>query len=184
MKNRYLQLSLLLLAGFLFLAGCAQLKTIEQIISPVASPPPPEEPHYPSPPPEVTIDESSPAPAKEKSFTHKVRWSGETLSRISWWYTGSGKNWPAILEKNPTLDPRRIMIGDVIIIPEYLLKTREPMAEDYRTPGTIREKLEQIAPTLQAPAPQNVELFGPIDTTEQSVASEDIEDNLPLESLE
>ena len=34
MNNQYLQLSWMLLAGFLFLAGCGQMKTTEQVAPP------------------------------------------------------------------------------------------------------------------------------------------------------
>lgn len=167
MKNQYLQLSLLFLAGFMFLAGCGQVRNIEGITSPAAIP-----------------DDQTPVLVEEKPFTHKVRWAGETLTRISWWYTGSGENWPAIAEANPTFDPRRMMIGDLIVIPKHLLKTREPMTKEYRTPATVRKELEEIALEPQVSAPQAAELFGPIDSTRENTTSENSEEILPLESLE
>jgi hypothetical protein len=180
MKNQFLQLSLLLLAGFLVFSGCAQLRTTEPITAPVASP----EALPPSPPLVVTPDDPLPVPVEEKPFTHTVRWAGETLNRISWWYTGSGKNWTAIAEANPTFDPRRMMIGDLIIIPRHLLKTQKPMTKEYRTPETVRENLEEIALEPQVTAPQTIDLFGPIDSAGENTISEKSEELLPLESLE
>ena len=184
MKNQFLQLSFILLAGFLFLAGCAQLRKTEPVIVPevpqVAAPE-----TLPLPPQSLaTPDDPLPAPVEEKPFTHTVRWSGETLNRISWWYTGAGKNWPAIAEANPTFDPRRMMIGDLIIIPRHLLKTQEPMTKEYRTPETVRESLEEIALEPQVTTPQTIDLFGPIDSGGDNTISEQSEALLPLETLE
>jgi hypothetical protein len=182
MKNQYLQLSLLLLVGFLFLAGCGQVRTTDQVTSPAARPLPPPPP--PSPPPLAIPDDPLPVPVEEKPFTHTVRWAGETINRISWWYTGSGKNWPAIAEANPNLDPRRMMIGDLIVIPKHLLKTREQMTKEYRTPETVREQLEEITLETKVTAPQTIELFGPIDSAGEKNTSEKSDEILPLESLE
>lgn len=184
MKNQNLQLTLMLLAGLLFLAGCGQLRTTEQATSPAELPPPPvvtqEEPY----PPVVIQEKPSSAPVKEKPFTHKVRWAGETLNRISWWYTGSGENWPAIAKANPGFDPKSMMIGDLIIIPRHLLKRQEPMTKEYRTPETVSKELEAIALEPMVAAPQTIELFGPIDTIEENTISDSSEEILPLESLE
>lgn len=171
MKNRCMELSLLLLIVVLLPTGCSRIIT-EQVFS---SPPPP---------PEALPTQSPPTPVEEKPFTHKVRWPGETLNRISRWYTGSGRNWPAIVEANPALDPRRIMIGDLIIIPRHLLKTHEQMAKDYRTPGAVKEKTRDTSPAPQSSASQTVDLFGPIDSAELDSSSKKIEAPLPLESLE
>ena len=62
-----------------------------------------------------------------KLWPHKVRHHRETLYSIAQWYTGSGDNWPRLMEANPDLDPRRIHVGDTVLIPENLLKTRRPM---------------------------------------------------------
>ncbi len=195
MKNRYLQLTLQVLFCAVLLAGCAQIKTAEQKPLPVVSPQLPQElpeqqpllktePQPQSATPEVVKEIVPPAPVEEKPFIHEVRWSGETLNRISWWYTGSGRNWPAIVEANPGLDPRQIMVGNLIVIPRQLLQRQDPMTRDYRTPSTVSRELEIIAPATEVPAPQTVDLFGPIDSVEQISGSANIETNLPLESLE
>ena len=77
-----------------------------------------------------------------------------------------------------------MMIGDLIIIPKHLLKTREPMTEEYRTPETVREQLEEIALEPQATAPQTIDLFGPIDSAGGNATSENPEDILLLETLD
>ena len=40
-------------------------------------------------------------------FEHRVKWSGETLSLIAKWYTGSYGNWKAIAQANSGLNPNR-----------------------------------------------------------------------------
>ncbi|MHC4943355.1 MAG: LysM peptidoglycan-binding domain-containing protein [Planctomycetota bacterium] len=48
---------------------------------------------------------------------HKIA-KGETLSSISMRYYGSTKWWKTIAEKNPQVNPKRLMIGQRIRIPE------------------------------------------------------------------
>ncbi len=62
---------------------------------------------------------------------HTVRWSGETLSVIAKWYTGKFENWRALVKVNPKLNPNRIFIGSKILIPEDLVKNREPMPQEF-----------------------------------------------------
>jgi len=114
-------------------------------------------------------------------YTHEVRWPGETLSHIARWYTSSESNWEKIAEANPGLKPRRIQIGDKILIPEELLKVRKPMPRDYvhslvapKRPPSARsvqpskdpgkEELFGPAELLSPPgAEEKTELYGPID---------------------
>lgn len=58
------------------------------------------------------------------NYIHTVRWPGESLSLIASWYTGASKNWRKLAKFNPRLDPNRIRVGNVILIPPSLLKTR------------------------------------------------------------
>lgn len=127
-------------------------------------------------PPSVTHD--------EKYFTHTIKWAGENLIRISWWYTDSGKNWLQIIEANPSIDPKRIKIGDSILIPEKLLVTNEPMPIDYRGPDATK-KMEELEPSGEfLPKTQEVELFGPIDNETQTGLIEGNGPSLPLETIE
>lgn len=62
---------------------------------------------------------------------HQVRWSGETLSVIAKWYTGDFENWKALTKANPKLNPNRMFIGAKILIPEDLVKNRDPMPQEF-----------------------------------------------------
>lgn len=88
-------------------------------------------------------------------FRHTVRWRGESLSLIARWYTGHFENWKALAQANPNLNPNRIMLGNVIYIPQEMMNTKEPLprkvaakslknyfAHTVRQPG---EKLTAIA---------------------------------------
>jgi LysM repeat protein len=72
-------------------------------------------------------EETSVEPERTNYFEHQVKWSGETLSLIARWYTGSYGNWKAIAEVNPGLDPNRIAVGDSINIPPEMMKTKKPL---------------------------------------------------------
>jgi hypothetical protein len=83
------------------------------------------------------------------------------LIYISEWYTGNQNNWKIIEAANPGLDPNQILIGDEIIIPEELVKRREPMprkkfpsSQDIETPSppASQSKDESV----------DIELFGPV----------------------
>ena len=118
-----------------------------------AAPPAPAPPVAPSPPV---------PPAKKSYFTHAVRFSGETVSIIAGWYTGDIENWKALAEANPNIDPNRIFVGLKILIPEDLLKTREPMPKEF-VDGFYRKK-EKAPPAKPSPPPAKEEepkLFGP-----------------------
>jgi hypothetical protein len=65
----------------------------------------------------------------KKCYRHTVRWSGESMSLIARWYTGSSKNWRKLAKANPRINPNRIKKGNVIVIPTKLLKTREPLPQ-------------------------------------------------------
>lgn len=88
-------------------------------------------------------------------FEHTVRWRGESLSLIARWYTGHIENWKALAQANPNLNPNRIIVGDVIYIPQGMMNTKELLprkvaaknlktyfAHTVRQPG---EKLTAIA---------------------------------------
>lgn len=97
-------------------------------------------------------------------YEHQVRWSGESLSIIAKWYTGSFENWKTLAKANPKLNPSRIHLGQKVRIPEGLLKTREPMPKSFLTDGG---KGKREAPPSKPPPPQPApveeepQLFGP-----------------------
>jgi len=116
----------------------------------------------------------APLPAPPPYFDHTVRWPGENLIRIAWWYTGSGNNWKYIAEANPSLEPRRMQIGDSIQIPVGLLKTRVPMPKSYRIP-VARKRKPQSAPVASPLLPdEDIELFGPVDSEARDNTPEEI----------
>ena len=88
-------------------------------------------------------------------YQHTVRWSGESLSLIARWYTGSSGNWRKLAKANPRLNPNRIKKGNVIMIPPALLKTKEPLPQKVAAKYTANyfahtvkqdgEKMEMIA---------------------------------------
>jgi hypothetical protein len=99
--------------------------------------------------------EDSAAQHQPDYFEHTVRWRGESLSLIAKWYTGHLENWKALARANPDLNPNRIMVGNVIVIPQEMMNTKEPLprkvaakilknyfAHTVRQPG---EKLSAIA---------------------------------------
>jgi len=131
---------------------------------PQRSSPPPSKP---GPPPK----EAAPLPA-EKSFpeetyyTHTVKWSGETVSIIAAWYTGDLDNWKVLAEvitkNNPNADIKRIYVGNKILIPESLLKTRETMPKEFVDSFYKTSKPEKVAPKPIPPqAEEEPKLFGP-----------------------
>jgi hypothetical protein len=126
----------------------------------------------PLPPPEV------------KYLNHKIKWSGENLILISRWYTGSANNWKRLAKANPGIDPRRIKIGDSILIPEDLLKTRRPMPIEFLSSATDKKKEPAPPPAKQAVKSDKIELFGPIDTETQTSGVDDSDSPLPLETIE
>jgi len=71
-------------------------------------------------------------PSKKVSYVvHTVKWRGETLSMIAAWYTGKSTNWKAVAEINPDINPRRISEGSTIVIPDHMVKRRDPMPKEY-----------------------------------------------------
>jgi hypothetical protein len=65
-----------------------------------------------------------PISTPDTTVTHIVRYPGETLGVLSSWYTGTPRHWKDIQAANPTLDARRIRIGQIIQVPEHLVKNQ------------------------------------------------------------
>ena len=115
-----------------------------------------------------TIPESksevSPVEAKEATkpaeIEHTVQWSGEYLSLIAKWYTGSSSNWKTIAEANPELNPNSIRIGQKILIPKTLAKTEEPMPRSF-LPSSSSNNGRVKSPSPEQPVPEEV-LYAPI----------------------
>jgi hypothetical protein len=116
-------------------------------------------PHEAPPPPKVKAE---PKP-RETHIAHTVKWSGETLSIISLWYTGNQGNWKAIAQTNANLDPNRIYVGNEILIPVALLKTQNSLPKEFVDRFYSKAKKEKPKPTLHPGQTQEEEpkLFGP-----------------------
>ena len=171
----------LILFSIIWPLGCSFV----QPVTSVDPPPPAPLPRVLEHPLESQPEQVTPPPVPEiKYFTHTIKWSGENLIRISRWYTGSGQNWLPIVEANPSIDPRRIKIGDSILIPVSLLKTREPMPISYLAPTAIRKEAQPVPPAESLPNTEQVELFGPIDAEAQTSRLEGTGSPLLLETIE
>jgi len=123
-------------------------------------------------------------PPKAKDLNHKIKWPGENLSLIARWYTGSAKNWTRLVEANPGIEPRRIKIGDSILIPADLLKTRQPMPVEFMSSAPSPPKTLPSSSAKKAGNSDNIDLFGPVDTEAQKSDAGDIDSPLPLETIE
>jgi hypothetical protein len=147
-------------------------------------------PRQPEPRPPASEAVPSPTHAKEaplpsepqpQPYIHEVRWPEETLSHIALWYTGSSNNWKKIAEANLGLNPLRIHIGDKILIPEELLKTRKPMPRDYVHSLTAPKRPPSIRSSQPYKDPRKEELFGPVELVSPPTASEKNELYGPME---
>ncbi len=172
-----------LLAAAIFCWSCAVKPPIKE--EPTPSPAPrveevalKEAPPAPPEPPPLSKKESVPAPGvmhaparqetppsapapketkpQEVFFMHTVKWSGETLSIISLWYTGDPKNWKTIAQANPEINPSRIFGGLEILIPEKLMKKHDPLPKAFVDRFNSRPVKEK--PKTQEEEPK---LFGP-----------------------
>ena len=131
--------------------GCAALeKTTKSKTEEVAA----EAVTTPSVEPETGAKQQESAP-----FVHTVRWVGESVSLIAKWYTGSYKNWRKIAAANPKLNPNIIRIGDKIVIPQELLKTKDPMKRDFIS--SSKKKSEPVKSEEHSKEAESTELFGP-----------------------
>jgi len=81
-----------------------------------------------------------PSPLEADYLTHTIKWHGENLGWIARWYTGSANNWIYLVEANPGIKLRRIDIGDSVLIPKNLLKTRQPMTFKFLSSRIIKRK--------------------------------------------
>jgi len=126
---------------------------------------------------------SAPSRVEPTPYVHAVRRSGETLIAISSWYTGSADNWKRLVEANSGLNPRRINVGDKILIPAALMKTHQPMPADFMA---SKAQVKKNAPTTSSPKKptetNRIDLFGPIETNEAGENPDVV--GLPLESIE
>ncbi len=62
-------------------------------------------------------------------LVHYVTYSGETLSMIARWYTYDRANADKLARINSLKNPHVLSIGDMVVIPSYLLKNKSRMSE-------------------------------------------------------
>jgi hypothetical protein len=62
-------------------------------------------------------------------LVHYVTYPGETLSMISRWYTKNRDNAGRIARINNISNPNTLNIGDVVVIPKYLVKNKNRLTE-------------------------------------------------------
>jgi hypothetical protein len=173
---------------FLSLLLVALLSHCVSIPKPPEPAPPPLQPapSLPEPVPAPIPAEEPPLPLgpQQRFHVHEVRWPGETLSHIALWYTGSGNNWGKIAEANPGLTPKSINIGDKILIPQELLKVREPMSRDHIQ--SLAAPRQRASGTSLQPSngPTREGLFGPVELLPPSAPPEEPELYGPIELLQ
>lgn len=66
-------------------------------------------------------------------LVHYVTFPGETLPLIARWYTFDRSNGSRLARMNQLANPDHLAIGDVIVIPSYLLKNRYRLTEEALT---------------------------------------------------
>jgi len=117
-------------------------------------------------------------------FAHKVKWSRETLFSIAHWYTGSGENWKQLAAINPNIKPNQIHIGDIIQIPEDLLKRRKAMPSDFLKPKTSPKRTS--APQTPTPSinADETTLYGPIGNDAPPPDTKKNDLPVPLETID
>lgn len=146
---------------FILAWACTGCAYVNKQLKAILKPPPakPEEAQV-EPPKKIEAE-----PLKKQAYyIHAVRWEGESLSIIAKWYTGNLKNWKALAQANPGLNPSRIFIGNKIRIPENLLTTREPMPQEFVASFSPEPKTEPVPSKPAPPSPSEEEeqrLFGP-----------------------
>ena len=89
-------------------------------------------------------------------FFHQVRWEGETLSLIAKWYTGDSKNWKALADVNPWVEPNTMFTGLKVKIPRQLLKNQKAMPREFVLSSASQNKAGAQTKEVsqqEAPAP-------------------------------
>lgn len=117
-------------------------------------------------------------------FAHKVKWRRETLFSIALWYTGSGKNWRRLAKANPTINPKRIHIGDTIQIPEDLMVKRQAMPSDFLNHITSPQKTSPPKHSTPSLEDDEITLYGPIGNDAPVPDAKKSDLPVPLETLD
>lgn len=140
-KWRAVTFGIALAGAFMALLQCSRIQ-MESHRAPAEEPVPVAVAHPPQPP---FQPEEAKAAVKPAFSGHTVARPGETLAAIALWYTGAADNWKRLVDANDNLNPRTIKVGDRIVIPEELLKTRQPMPADFITAAARPGKAAPVA---------------------------------------
>jgi len=147
----------LVLAGVLAAWGCASIKP--EVSPPVDGPAPAAVPAAPaaSPSPAASAPAAlDTAVVRQRRFAlHAVRWPEENLALIARWYTGKADHWKAIAQATPNLRGRALAPGDLVFIPEELIRRREALPRSFVLPKRPAAKPAATPPARvpSAPAP-------------------------------
>jgi nucleoid-associated protein YgaU len=96
-------------------------------------------------PREASYKKPTPAPAKNQGGEYYVVQPGDVLGKISLKTLGTSKRWREILDLNPKVDPRRLMVGTKLRLPKRGAGTPAPLGQqvaknDVRTiPASVRK---------------------------------------------
>lgn len=71
----------------------------------------------------------TPVAVDSDKYSHQVKFKGESLALIAGWYTGDTKNWEQLAKVNNLENPKKIEIGQVLLIPNAMLTRFEPLPE-------------------------------------------------------
>ncbi len=91
--------------------GCEKNKTTEV----TEAPPPPVMEPAPAPP-VLTYEPAPAAPAPGAGGSYTVK-KGDTLWSIAQRTYGNGQRWQDIVAANPGLDPKKLRVGQTIVLP-------------------------------------------------------------------
>jgi len=102
-----------------------------------------------------------PAPPPTSYYTYTVKWSGESVSIIAAWYTGDLQNWKILAQANPALNPNLIFPGIKVLIPENIMKTRDPMPKEFVDSFYPKAKVKTPPKPEEQKKDEEPSLFGP-----------------------
>lgn len=83
-----------------------------------------------SPVVEVTPEPDVAADSSQQNIVHIVRYQGETLGFISFWYSGKAENWKVIADYNDGMNPNILKINQQIYIPLSIVIRDTPFSKD------------------------------------------------------
>lgn len=95
------------------------------------------------------VDKWKPVRSQHKNHVHTVTWKSENLQVIAKWYTGAEKNWKEIANANPNILPAKLCLGDRILIPSPLLKTKVALSKTFLEEWTRSVKRREKPTTVE-----------------------------------